>query len=66
LTSPSSSNALIDPVSSLDAIEAELEEEGVTARPPRKPEAPLFDAPLVPRDPLPIDEIQSFRVPATE
>ena len=37
---------VIDPVSSI-VFEAEAEEDGVMARPPRKPDAPLFDAPLL-------------------
>ncbi|MBB4199289.1 hypothetical protein CCR94_21280 [Rhodoblastus sphagnicola] len=37
---------IIDPVSSI-VFEAEPEEDGLMARPPRKPDAPLFDAPLM-------------------
>ena len=37
---------VIDPVSSI-VFEAEPEEDGLMARPPRKPDAPLFDAPLL-------------------
>jgi len=37
---------VIDPVSSI-VFEAEPEEDGIMARPPRKPDAPLFDAPLL-------------------
>jgi Ca2+-transporting ATPase len=37
---------IIDPVSSI-VFEAEPEEDGIMARPPRKPDAPLFDAPLL-------------------
>ena len=37
---------VIDPVSSI-VFEAEPDEEGVMARPPRKPDAPLFDAALI-------------------
>jgi len=37
---------IIDPVSSI-VFEAEPEEDGLMARPPRKPDAPLFDAPLL-------------------
>jgi Ca2+-transporting ATPase len=37
---------VIDPVSSI-VFEAEPAEEGLMARPPRKPDAPLFDAPLL-------------------
>ncbi len=39
---------VIDPVSSI-VFEAEPEEPGIMARPPRKPDAPLFDAPLLVR-----------------
>ncbi|MTV31675.1 HAD-IC family P-type ATPase [Rhodoblastus acidophilus] len=37
---------VIDPVSSI-VFEAEPEEDGLMTRPPRKPDAPLFDAPLL-------------------
>lgn len=37
---------VIDPVSSI-VFEAEAEEDGIMARPPRPPDAPLFDAPLL-------------------
>ncbi len=37
---------VIDPVSSI-VFEAEPEEDGLMARPPRRPEAPLFDLPLL-------------------
>lgn len=37
---------IIDPVSSI-VFEAEPEEDGLMARPPRKPDAPLFDPPLL-------------------
>ncbi|PKU24381.1 ATPase [Telmatospirillum siberiense] len=37
---------VIDPVSSI-VFEAEPEEEGIMARPPRKPDAPLFDTALM-------------------
>ena len=37
---------VIDPVSSI-VFEAEVEEEGIMARPPRQPDAPLFDAALL-------------------
>jgi Ca2+-transporting ATPase len=37
---------VIDPVSSI-VFEAEPEEEGLMDRPPRQPDAPLFDAPLL-------------------
>lgn len=37
---------VIDPVSSI-VFEAEPEEDGIMARPPRRPDAPLFDGPLL-------------------